>query len=104
MHADARKKCYPVIFDIRANAMTAVTFTSTQFKRSVTNAKQAANLAPVIITEYGKPAYILLSFSDYAGLSGDHSTLGDLLAYPGTEDLELPLPKRRELAPPIDLD
>jgi PHD/YefM family antitoxin component YafN of YafNO toxin-antitoxin module len=44
----------------------------------------------VVITDRGRPAHVLLS-------------IADLLAMPGVEDLDLPLPQHRELARAADL-
>ncbi len=53
-------------------------------------AKRAANQGPVFITDRGRPAHVLLA-------------IADLLAMPGVEDLDLPLPHHRELARAADL-
>ncbi|MER9625881.1 type II toxin-antitoxin system Phd/YefM family antitoxin [Mesorhizobium sp. M0222] len=58
---------------------------------------------PVIITDRGKPAHVLLSFDEYKRLTGKMRTLGDMLAAPGVEDIELRLPARTERAEPADL-
>jgi hypothetical protein len=50
-------------------------------------AKRAANQGPVFITDRGRPAH----------------PIADLLAMPGVEDLDLPLPHHRELARAADL-
>ena len=57
----------------------------------------------MIITDRGRPSHVLLSFSEYQRLAGQTPTLGDMLAAPGVEDIELPLPARAERAQPVDL-
>ncbi|MEW6435614.1 MAG: type II toxin-antitoxin system Phd/YefM family antitoxin [Pseudomonadota bacterium] len=44
---------------------------SSAFKISPTRAKKAAIHAPVFITEYGKPAYVMLNIEAYRKLIGD---------------------------------
>lgn len=43
---------------------------SREFNQDVGRAKRAAKSAPVIITERGKPSYVLLSYEDFQKLSG----------------------------------
>ena len=42
-----------------------VTISSRDFNRDVSAAKRAADEGPVVITDRGEPAYVLLSFADY---------------------------------------
>ncbi|MDR2013451.1 MAG: type II toxin-antitoxin system Phd/YefM family antitoxin [Rhodanobacter sp.] len=67
------------------------------------SAKRAANDGPVIITDRGKPSHVLLSFGEYKRLTGTTRTLGDMLAAPSADDIELPLPARVERARLVDL-
>lgn len=81
----------------------AVTITSRAFNQDAAGAKRAANLGPVFITDRGRPAHVLLSIEAYRRLLGDRNAIADLLAMPGVEDLDLPLPSHRELAQAADL-
>jgi len=49
------------------------TITSREFNRDVSSAKRAASKGPVIITDRGEPAFVLMSIETYRarGLSGD---------------------------------
>ncbi len=47
------------------------TITNREFNRNVCRAKRAAVSGPVIITNRGKPAYVLLSYKDYARLRSE---------------------------------
>jgi PHD/YefM family antitoxin component YafN of YafNO toxin-antitoxin module len=44
---------------------------SRELKRSPSRIKRAAANAPVLITEYGKPAYVMLSIEAYRRLIGN---------------------------------
>lgn len=54
--------------------------TSREFNQDVSQAKRAAQLAPVWITDRGKPTHILLSVEEFQRLSGARATIVDLLA------------------------
>ncbi|NUR99600.1 MAG: type II toxin-antitoxin system Phd/YefM family antitoxin [Kribbellaceae bacterium] len=56
--------------------MTAMS--ARDFNRDVSAAKRAADEGPVVITDRGEPAYVLLSFADYNGLR-DRRSLADVL-------------------------
>ena len=71
--------------------------TSREFNQHVNRAKLAATRGPVIITDRGKPAHVLLTFDAYQRLSGGTTNIVDLLAMPGAENLELEIPNSREL-------
>jgi prevent-host-death family protein len=83
--------------------MKVTTFSSREFNQAASEAKRAANEGPVFITDRGKPAHVLMSMAHYQHLSGSRQKIADLLAMPGTEDLELEIPRRDELARPADL-
>jgi prevent-host-death family protein len=79
------------------------TLSGRELNHDLGRAKRAANEGPVIITDRGKPAHVLLSFEEYKRITGKTRTLGDMLAAPGVDDVDLPLPARKELAQRIDL-
>lgn len=83
--------------------MGITTLSGRELNQDLGRAKRAANAGPVIITDRGRPAHVLLSFDEYKRLTGKMRTLGDMLAAPGTEDIDLPLPQRTEHAQPVDL-
>lgn len=52
-------------------------------------AKRAAHDGPVIITDRGKPAHVLLSFDEYQRITGRKRSLLDILCEPaGIEDID----------------
>lgn len=83
--------------------MTITTLSSRQFNQDAGKAKKAALDGPVIITDRGRPAHVLLSFEDYKKITGAHTKMADLLALPGAEDIELDLRPARDWARPADL-
>lgn len=49
------------------------TISARDFNRDVSAAKRAAAEGPVVITDRGKPAYVLLSIYDYQRLTDERS-------------------------------
>ena len=83
--------------------MSITTLTSREFNQDTSRAKKATAVGPVIITDRGRPAHVLLSIEAFNRLAGLSEKISDLLALPGTEDIELDLPRRREPARGADL-
>jgi prevent-host-death family protein len=83
--------------------MTITTVTSRAFNQDASKAKHASELGPVIITDRGRPAHVLLTYADYKKLASQRTKVADLLALQGTEDIELFVPPMRELADAADL-
>lgn len=82
--------------------MTITTLSSRQFNQDSSRAKKAAQAGPVIITDRGKPAHVLLTFEDYKKITGRSSKIADLLAMPGADRIDLESPAMRDLARPAD--
>ncbi len=78
--------------------MTITTLSSRQFNQDASKAKKAAKAGPVIITDRGKPAHVLLTFAEYKKITGGRTKIADLLAMPGAEDIELDIPRSHDLA------
>lgn len=83
--------------------MTITTLSSRQFNQDASKAKKAAEGGPVIITDRGRPAHVLLTFSEYKKLTGGQTKIADLMAMPGIEDIEFDIPPLRDLAQAADL-
>lgn len=84
--------------------MTITKLTSREFNQDTSRAKRAADLGPVIITDRGRPAHVLLSFGDYQRLTLDQGGFIDSLGLPpGVEDVELEIPSLRDLPRPAQL-
>lgn len=69
------------------------TMTSREFNQDVSRAKRAADEGPVIITDRGEPAYVLMRHDAYRRLTGGGPSILDLLAMPGVEDFEFDPPR-----------
>ncbi|MFG1304653.1 type II toxin-antitoxin system Phd/YefM family antitoxin [Xanthobacter autotrophicus] len=85
--------------------MPITTLSSREVNQDLGRAKRASHEGPVIITDRGKPAHVLLSYGDYLRLTGQHrqANLIDELGLPsGVEDVEVEFPRSRELARPAD--
>ncbi len=74
--------------------MPTTTLTSREANQDFSRAKRASRQGPVIITERGKPALVLMQYSDYERLGKPQRSILDALAMPGTDDIELELPDR----------
>ena len=60
--------------------MAITKISSRDFNQDIGRAKRAAEKGPVVITDRGKPAHVLLSFDDYNRLTGGGGSIVDLLA------------------------
>lgn len=70
-----------------------------EFNRDVSAAKRAALVGPVMITDRGNPAFVLLSIEEYQKLRGDGRKLVDRLSM--AEDIEFEsAPARLDLKVP----
>ena len=78
--------------------MTITTLSSRQFNQDASKAKKAAKTGPVFITDRGKPAHVLLTFTEYKKITGGRTKIADLLAMPGIEDVDFATPQLRDLA------
>lgn len=79
------------------------TMTSREFNQYAGQAKKAAELGPVIITDRGKPCHVLLSIEEYHSLTRKEENIADLLSMPGSEDIELAIPSMEDLPQTADL-
>ena len=87
------------------DVMSVTTISSREFNQDAGGAKKAADKGPVIITDRGRPAHVLLSFSDYQRLVGAGPSLSDALAMPGGEAIEFEPPRLiGPLARPAELE
>ena len=72
--------------------MTTV-LTSREFDQDVNRAKRAADDGPVIITDGGQPAYVLLRHDAYRKLTQAQPGIRELLDQPGVETIEFDPPR-----------
>lgn len=74
------------------------TITSREFNQDTSGAKKATKEGPVFITDRGRPAHVLLTIEDYQKLTGGSVSIVDMLAMPGTEDIDFE-PQRAAMTP-----
>jgi prevent-host-death family protein len=85
--------------------MSTTTMSSREFNQDAGGAKKAADKGPVIITDRGRPAHVLLSFEDYKKLLSKGPSLLEALAMPVGEDIEFDPPKLTgPFMRPVDFD
>ena len=73
--------------------MAITTLSSRQLNQDLGGAKKASLSGPVVITDRGRPAHVLLSYSEYLRLTGNQRSLLEALSMPGMEDIEFDPPK-----------
>ena len=61
---------------------------SRDFNQDVSQAKRAARIEPVFITDRGKPTHVLMSIENFKHLTGQTETMVDLLAMPDSVEVE----------------
>lgn len=79
------------------------TLTAREFNQDVSKAKRAAQDGPVVITDRGQPAYVLLKYEDYQRLTGSGMSLAEALACDDGIDFDPPR-LRDEILKPIEFD
>jgi len=62
--------------------------TSREFNRDVSQAKRAAHLEPVLITDRGQPTHVLMSIADFRRFTGESENILEILAMPEPGELE----------------
>ena len=67
--------------------------TSREFNQDVARAKRPANEGPVIITDRGRPAYVLMRYDTHQRLAGRGAGIRRLLAHPESEDIVFEPPR-----------
>ncbi|WP_228068246.1 type II toxin-antitoxin system prevent-host-death family antitoxin [Neisseria sp. 19428wB4_WF04] len=73
--------------------------TSRKFNHYTTRAMREADSAPLVITNRGKPAHVLLSYDDYRQLAGRPKSALDVLMQIDSSDaadIELEIPPRSQ--------
>lgn len=73
--------------------MTITTISSRDFNQDVSQAKRAAEAGPVVITDRGRPAFVLLRHDAYRRLVGEDPSIRQLLDQPGTDEIEFDPPR-----------
>lgn len=85
--------------------MSITTISSREFNQDAGGAKKAAERGPVIITDRGRPAHVLLSFEDYQKLIGAGPSLLEALAQKEDGDFDFEPPRMGDkIFRDVDLD
>jgi hypothetical protein len=71
-------------------------FSSREFNQDVSRARRAAEEGPVVITDRGEPAFVLMRYTFYRNLTGEAPGIRALLDHPGMEDIEFDPPRLGE--------
>ncbi len=83
---------------------TTTTISSREFNQDAGGAKKAAENGPVIITDRGRPAHVLLSFQDYQKLLRAGPSLLEALAQKDEGDFDFDPPRMGDdISRPVDL-
>ena len=61
---------------------------SRDFNQDVSQAKRAARIEPVFITDRGRPTHVLMSIENFRNLTGQTESVVDLLAMPDSSEAE----------------
>ena len=69
------------------------TLSSRAFNQDTGGAKKAAKNGPVVITNRGKPRYVLINYAEYERLAGKRGNIIDLLAMPDGDKIDFEIPE-----------
>lgn len=83
--------------------MATTTVSSREFNQDASGAKRAASKGPVIITDRGRPAHVLLTFEAYRLLTREAPCIADLLDMPDVADIPFDAPRANIAVRPADL-
>lgn len=85
--------------------MAITTLSSREFNQDTSRAKKAAEKGPVMITDRGRPAFVLLSFDEYRTILNHKKSLGELIAMDDADSVEFEPPSiGREFPTPAEFD
>lgn len=62
---------------------------SRDFNQDVSQAKRAARIEPIFITDRGRPTHVLMSIENFRHLTGQTETIVDLLAMPESREIDV---------------
>lgn len=73
--------------------MPRTTITGREFNQHVGRAKRESHAGPVVITDRGKPAYVLMTIEDYRSMSGTAGDIVNLLSMPDADEIAFDPPR-----------
>jgi prevent-host-death family protein len=84
--------------------LAITTLSSREFNQDTSRAKKAAERGPVIITDRGRPAHVLLTIEEYRKITGKRENILDLMAMPAAAEIEFEAPRLSDnFHRPVDL-
>ncbi len=83
--------------------MTITTISSREFNQDTSGAKKATRQGPVIITDRGKPAHVLLSMEEYQKLTGISTSIVEMLVMPQAPEIDFETERAVIIPRPVDL-
>jgi prevent-host-death family protein len=83
--------------------MTKTIVSSREFNQDASGAKRAARKGPVIITDRGRPAHVLLTIEAYNKLTRKSASMVDLLSMPAAVDVAFEAPRLELSVRPAEL-
>jgi len=83
-------------------ALRITTISSREFNQDTSGAKKAAADGPVVITDRGQPAHVLMTYERFQELSGSRPDIVSLLGLVDA-DIDFEPPRTERLSKPIDL-
>lgn len=80
------------------------TLSSREFNQDTGKAKKASESGPVFITDRGKPAHVLMTFSEYQRVASKSKNILDLVGMKGAGEIEFEPEKIMALTKPVGDD
>jgi prevent-host-death family protein len=71
---------------------TITTVSSREFNQDVSRVKKAAERGPVMITDRGRPAHVLLSIEEYQKLTARKQNILELISCPEADAIDFEIP------------
>ena len=86
--------------------MPSTTITSREFNQHVSRAKRECHAGPVVITDRGQPAYVLMTIRDYQSMCGTDRNIVELLSMPEGDEIAFDPPRLSDvmLQPPATME
>jgi prevent-host-death family protein len=80
------------------------TMSSREANQDFSRAKREAKSGPLVITERGRPANVLMTYEEYQRLSASRTNILDALATPDQDEIDFePPPRQKAKLREIDL-
>jgi prevent-host-death family protein len=84
--------------------MSKYTFSSRELNQALNQVKKSALSGPVIITDRGRPAHVMMSYAEYQRLTGKPVSIVQRLSSPSADDVDFEPGKISVGIKPAELD